>query len=424
MTAVLTLMLVGVITTGSYDEVFTSEALRVDYYHGGVADQEDVALDRVVREPTWAGSRTQLLDPFEYGKYRVLLYDPEDGRLLYSRGYATLFGEWQTTEGAGAGSRRVFHESVRVPCPRRPVRLVLESRDRAWRFQPIFEQRLDPHAHTVERSRDHRAFEVSSLQERGDPAVKVDLLFLGEGYTRAQLPKLRRDARRYTEALFSWEPFASRRDDFNVRVIESVSAEPGVDEPRKGVFRDTLYSYTFNTFDTARYLNSLDNRTIRDVAAHAPYDALVIIVNTARYGGAGIYNFYSVHVADNEYDEYVAVHEFGHHFAALADEYFSSSVAYSEFYPRGVEPWEPNITASADPVGLKWAELLTAGVPTPTPADEPRWRDAVGAFEGAGYAAKGLFRPQRDCKMKSKAAVPFCAVCRRAVDAMIDAYVK
>jgi hypothetical protein len=406
-----------------FDQWFEPDVLRLDYFHAGVSDLEDFSLDQVRREPHWAGNRVNLIDPFPYGRYRVVVRDAATGAVLYSRGFCTLFGEWQTTPEART-VRRTFHETLRAPWPKAPVKVELWSRDGRWVPHRVWEVAVDPASYLVSTRRVAEAWPVRELQVTGAPEHKVDLLILGDGYTAQQMPKLERDARRFMEVLFSWEPFKARRQDFNLRVVLAPSREVGPDEPRKGLYRDSRLGFTFNTFETERYLNSLDNRALQDVAANAPRDALLVLVNASRYGGAGLYNFYAAFVSDNEYDDYVAVHEFGHAFAALGDEYFTSQVAYSDFYPRGVEPWEPNITALLDPPRVKWAPLLTPGVPVPTPADQAAWASALGVFEGAGYAARGLYRPSRDCKMFSKGAVDFCGVCRGAIEAMIDYYVK
>ena len=294
MTTALWLVITGALLLGEapgesqdllrYDDWFTSAAMRVDVFHSGDAIQEQISLDAILEEPVFAGSRTQLVDPLDYGKYRFLVRDADSRRLLYSRGFSTLFGEWQTVPEASSGLRRSFHETLRFPWPKQPVIVSVESRDERWVFQRVVEFQIDPSSHTILRERRYADFAVKEIEVNGPVNETVDLLFVGEGYTAdaIQEGKLERDAQRFMEALFSWEPFKSRRASFSVRIVESISRQRGMDEPRKGIFRDTLLGFTFNTFDIARYLNSTDNRVLRDVAGSAPYDALIVLVNASR----------------------------------------------------------------------------------------------------------------------------------------------
>jgi len=265
----------------------------------------------------------------------------------------------------------------------------------------------------------YAGFRVVQVENNGDPSEKVDIAVLADGYQRDEMHKFEGDAKRLLKIFFETEPYASRRKDFNVRLVESVSSESGVDDPRKEVYRDNLLGCSFNSLELDRYMLSLENRTIRDVAAKVPYDAIIILANEQKYGGGGIFNLYATSVSDNEFDSYIFTHEFGHHFAGLADEYYSSEVAYNEMYPQGIEPWEPNITALLDPEHPKWGDMIEEGTEVPTP-DDSLHTGAIGCFEGAGYSAKGLYRPYRECRMFTKGLVPFCPVCQRAIERMID----
>jgi len=306
------------------------------------------------------------------------------------------------------------------------------------------------------------------VHESGPPATKVDLALIAEGYTADEMKKFRADAKRLTDALFAVEPFKSRKGDFNVWAIESVSGASGVHQPRSNEPRRTPVSAVYNAFDSERYILTFDNKAMRDVASAAPYEFVEILVNEAQYGGGGIYNFQATTCVDSGFTEYVFVHEFGHHFAALADEYYTSDVAYETGKVEHKEPWEPNITAMHDPAKLKWRDLVGTGTPLPTPwpkqefearaaevqktrrelsekgapeaeidelfRKERVWNTKllgtgphagkVGAFEGAGYEAKGLYRPQADCMMFTRDDVGFCKVCSRAIEMVIDQYSK
>ena len=444
-----------------------SATMRVDYFHtGGPDGREIVSLDRVVNDGPWPGSRTQLVDRTNLGKYLFDVRAKSGGEVLFSRGFASIYGEWETTAEVKKVSR-TFHESLRFPWPSSPVRVSLSKRQPDNRFAEIWSTDIDPASRFVNRAvRQASEARVWTLFQNGPAETKVDLLVLGEGYTREQLPKFHADAKRLVEALFAEEPFKSRRRDFNVWAIDLPSATSGVNRPNAGEFRRTPLSAEYNIFDSERYVLTLDNRTLRDVAASAPYEFIEILVNERTYGGGGIFNDQATASVDSEFSPYVFVHEFGHHFAALADEYYTSDVAYETGTLPKVEPWEPNVTALLDRGTLKWADLVTPGTPLPTPWDKRafeahsretqarrreirsrnaaedemnalfreqrdweetflkgmKYAGAVGAFEGASYEARGLYRPQVDCIMFSRNRVGFCRVCQRAIGRIIDLY--
>jgi hypothetical protein len=440
--------------------------MRVDYFHtGGAKTADTIALDRVVNDGPWPGSRTQLVDSTNLGKYLFQVKDPA-GVVLYSRGFASVYGEWETTSEP-AERNRTFHESLRFPWPAQPVTVVLEKRQADNQFAPIWSTAIDPASRFVNSASIVRpAGKVWTLFENGPAAEKVDLLVISEGYTQAELPKFHADTERLIAALFAEEPFKSRRRDFNVRGLDLPSPESGISRPNAGVHRRTPLSAEYNIFDSERYVLTLDNRALRDAASAAPYEFVEILVNDKTYGGGGIFNDQATASVDSAFSPYVFVHEFGHHFAALADEYYTSDVAYETGTKSKPEPWEPNVTALHDPKQLKWADLATPGTPLPTPWDKEafethtreiqqrrrdirarnapesemdalfreemawdgkflsamRYSKAVGAFEGAAYEAKGLYRPQADCIMFTRDPVGFCRVCRRAIERIIDRY--
>jgi hypothetical protein len=456
---------VPVAVPASFREVFADGTMRLDYYHTGGLGQEVFSLDRVVADGPWPGSRTRLLDDTNLGPYQFEVLDAGSGRRLYSRGYASIFGEWETTAEA-ALAHRTFHESLRFPWPLEPVEVVVRKRDAANRFREVWRIAVDPADPAVMPVQRPQAGRVWSLMDHGDPSTKVDLLILGDGYTEAELPAFHRDARRLADALFDYEPFRGRRTDFNVRVLDLPTAESGVNRPQSGLFRRTPIGAEYNIFGSERYVLTLDNRSLRDIAGSAPYEFLVILVNDDQYGGGGILNDQATVAAGTAFSDYVFVHEFGHHFAGLADEYYSSEVAYATGDRHLVEPWEPNITALHEPSALKWGHLVDAETPLPTPwskaefeahaarigaerraliargapehefdelfARQEAWETAfladmehsgrVGAFEGASYQPTGLYRAEADCIMFTRNRVGFCAVCREAIERVIDLY--
>jgi hypothetical protein len=444
-----------------------TRTMRVDYYHTGNAAEERFSLDRVLVEPlAWPGNPNGALDDTNLGKYRFEVIDPRTQLPIYSRGFASIYGEWETTAEA-KGINRTFHESLRFPAPERPVQIVVKKRDARNLFREVWSLLVDPADRFVDSSTPAAPGALLELHRAGEPAAKLDLLILGDGYTADERPKFERDARRLVDILFATSPFRERRGDINVWGLCPPAAESGISRPSTGIHRRSPVGATYDAFGSERYVLTFDNRTFRDMASFAPYEVVVILVNGETYGGGGIFGQYATVAADSAWAPYVFVHEFGHHLAALADEYYTSDVAYLPAADR-VEPWEPNATALLDPAALKWRDLVEAGTPVPTPWPKEAFEkllsgiqarrrqiraerrpeaemDAlfreeqalttellgssehsgkVGAFEGANYEARGYYRPEADCIMFTRNAVPFCRVCQRAISRVLDLYTK
>lgn len=406
-----------------FDRYFTDGSLRMDFYHTGQGDTEIYSLDELVRQPCWAGNPRALIDTMNLGNYLVRVYDIKTNNLIFSQGFCSIFGEWATTDEALEGVARTFHESVVIPFPRDKIQIRIDSRDRENIFRNEFDLVVDPHDYHIRNGCGHEHFRIRELEHNGSTGSKVDIVIVGDGYRKDQLHKLRKDAEKLVEVFFDTEPFKSRREDFNVRLLEVASPEAGIDDPRKQEYQDNIFGLSFNSLELDRYMLTTSNKTLRDFTCNVPYDCVMLIANTEKYGGGGIFNLYSTCCSDNQYSGYIFVHEFGHSFGGLADEYYSSDVSYNEMYPCGVEPWEPNITALLDTNDVKWGDLIEEGTPVPTP-DDSTYNNIVGCFEGAGYSAKGLYRSYRDCRMFSKGLIPFCPVCRRALERMIDFHTR
>jgi len=448
--------------------------MRVDYYHIGTKGQEQITLDKVYEEGAWPGSKVNLLDTLNLGDSFVKVSDLQTNALLYSRGYSTLFGEWQTTDEAINGVWKTCQETVRFPYPKRKVVVSFYRRDKfvaageMMAFREIFSTVIDPNNSAVVHHKKHpKTFTVFDVLINGSPDKKVDILILGDGYAQGDMDKFRKDAKHFSETLFSYQPFKKHKNDFNVRAIEVISPESGIDMPDKNIWKNTALGTMYNMFGSARYVLTEDNRALRDIAGIAPYDFITILVNDNRYGGGGIFNLYTtsftqpVKVGQEWEMDYVYVHEFGHCFGGLGDEYYSSQTSYVDFYPKDVEPWEPNVTRTNTKETLKWRSLISDNTPIPTPwhkaeydsievlwrkldrlatdycdkrepflkssseiLKDPRWSGKVGAFEGSGYTAKEMYRPAIDCKMFALNPVDFDPVCAAAIEKMIAMYVR
>jgi hypothetical protein len=438
--------------------------MRVDYFHSGNDNTEMFSLDQVVIEPLpWSGNMAQPYDKTRRGKYLFEIVDPDSGDVAWSRSFSSIYGEWETT-GEARRINRTYHESVRFPAQDSVFELVIRKRGPANDFEEVWRIELDPADVLVHRESARFAGEVVAIHESGDPASKVDLLLLGDGYTAAEHDKFIATARELTEILFATSPFRERKDDFNVWALAPPAAASGVSRPSTGVFRDSPIGATYDSFRSERYILTADNKSMRRIASSAPYDFIEILTNSEVYGGGGIYGLFSTAAANSEWAPYLFVHEFGHHFAGLADEYYTSSIAY-ELPEVITEPYEPNVTALLDPDNIKWKHLVTPNTPLPTSWPKAEFdehsiayqerrqqmraenvpedamnklfrdnqvfveslfessgqKDLVGAFEGGNYMSEGIYRSQQNCIMFTR-TTDFCAVCSEAIEKVIDEY--
>ncbi len=400
----------------NFGDYFKDKTLRVDYFHTGDSLNDSYSIDELKEEPYWGGSKTNLIDTFNYGHYEVKVYDQEENKLIFSHTYSTLFDEWQTTDEA-KHTTKTFSETVTMPFPKEKIRIEFYSRDKMNALSKKFEYNVDPGNYFISPER-HLEYPSFKVVHNGDLAVKVDIVMLPEGYTKDEMDDFKSDCKKFADYLFNASPYSENKDKFNIWGVEAPSPEEGTDIPADGTWNKTLMNTQFYTFDLERYLMTSDYKSVRDLAANAPYDQIYILVNSDKYGGGSIYNYYSVCVNNNMFSEYVFSHEFGHGFAFLADEYYTSDVAYNDFYPLNVEPLEPNITTLVD-FGSKWKDMVDEDTPIPTPATS-KYSDIVGVFEGGGYVAKGVYRPMEDCSMKTATVNNFCPVCKRAIQQMID----
>jgi len=448
-----------------FKQWFQDRTMRIDYFHTGSASDEIFAVDKAMSDGIWSGSRTILIDKLELGLYFFEVIDKETKTLLYSRGFASIFGEWQSTPEASK-AKRTFHESLRFPWPLKPVTVIVKKRNAENKFEEIWNTDVDPaNRQVIPVDRAHNE-KIDVIAENGPATEKLDIVVLGDGYSTSEMEKFRKDAKRLSDALLNTEPFKSQSKNINIRAVETPAMQSGVNKPHHGVFKRSPLSVSYSTFDSERYALTFDNKTVRDVASAVPYDLMVILINERTYGGGGIYNLYTTVSADNKFSEYIMVHEMGHHIAALADEYYTSAVAY-EVPKITVEPWETNVTALFDKQNLKWKDLVDKDTPIPTPWEKKafdtfgyaiqkqrdsiranhlpetvmedlfvrqmnkeneffsaeKYKDKVGAFEGANYNQTGLFRPQLDCIMYSRHNV-FCKVCQRSIVDVIQQYSK
>jgi hypothetical protein len=440
--------------------------MRFDYYHSGNADAETFSFDELVLEPLpWPGNSAQPIDNTLRGKYAFEILDASSDALLWSRSFSSIYGEWETT-GEAKRMNRTFHESLRFPAPQSEFRVVIRKRGPDNRFETIWQIEMDPGDYLVHRETAPYQGDVVAIEFNGDPRNKVDLLLLGDGFAAAELDTFLDRAHELIEVFFATSPFRERRADFNIWALAPPARESGVSRPSTGVYRDSPVGATYDAFRSERYVLTYDNKEWRQIASSAPYDFVEVLTNSDTYGGGGIYGLYSTAAALSEWAAYLFVHEFGHHFAGLADEYYTSSVAYEG--PESItEPYEPNVTALLDPAKLKWKQHTNPQTPLPTPwpkeayeehslayqakrarmreenvaesemnklfRDDQQfseelfstatYRDDIGAFEGANYQSKGYYRSELNCIMFTR-TTDFCRVCSDAIEQVIDEYTK
>ena len=406
----------GMAQTVSFGQYFEDHSLRMDEYQCGTRDTSHYVFERFVIEPWFGGSRVNLIDPYDLGTNRVKVVDAATNTVIYLHGYNTLFREWQTTDEA-TRMERCYEESVSVPKPLNKAYIVLEIRDFNGDFVETFSKLYEPDEifNTTEQ---RYVFPHYDVLVNGQSNTKVDVAILPEGYTAEEMEKFKSDCDHLVQVFSNNEPFASHINDFNFRAVLAPSEESGTDVPADHKWVRTILNSHFSTFYIDRYCTTRDYFSVKDVAANVPYDQIYILVNSTQYGGSGLFNFYSISTAGNMSSESVIVHEFGHAFAGLADEYTEPNNPLLLLYNLNVEPWEPNITSLVD-FDSKWADLVAQGTPIPTP-NNAQYANAVGAFEGGGYFETGMYRPQVHCMMRDYA--PFCAVCNRTIEAVIAAH--
>ncbi|HMN17468.1 MAG TPA: M64 family metallopeptidase [Ignavibacteriaceae bacterium] len=482
------LLIILVFTIGAFaqgnpkfDDYFLDETLRIDYYHIGDAKTEVITIDKLHRYGIWAGSLNNLIDDFNNGSYYLKIYDSNSGKLIYSKGFDTFFGEYASSDNGINGIRKSYHETAIIPFPINKITFALEKRDDKNELKELFKTEIDPNSiYIIKDKISDENVEVIKPVYNGNPHNKVDIVILAEGYVKSEKEKFEKDLNRFVDYFFEQEPYKSQQSNFNIYGVFKPSEESGTDLPGADIFVNTVLNTTFWSLGSERYLMTEDNKTMRNLAAFVPYDAIYIQVNHSRYGGGGIYNQFCTYTTDNQFAKYLFTHEFGHSFSGLADEYYTSDVAYNDFFKPTIEPVEPNITALLDPQNVKWKKYLTKGIEIPTPweknefdafsyewlkernrlnsyvaelkknrapesqinaAEEEyamkdkkqsekvdkylmssKYWNKVGAFEGAGYVANGMYRPMLDCIMFSKGDKPFCKVCEEAIKKVIKSY--
>lgn len=398
-----------------FSQYFSKERLRIEYYLTGNNATAEITISNLYKEPIWGGNEKNLIDTFNFGHYKIEVLDSSGTTLIYSKGFSTLFQEWQYTPEAKT-KKRTFIQWISIPFPKHTVKVVFYERAKNNNFNPIYSETISPFSPVIIAEKPD-IYPVVNYFINGKTSEKVDITIVAEGYTSEQLARFEQDAKRLTDALFNVSPFKENKSLFNVRFVKVPSEEQGTDLPHKNIWRKTAIDTRFYTFETDRYISVYNYAPLAKVLANVPYDQIIVLVNTKTYGGGGIYNYYSVAVADNYFSDYVFIHEFGHAFAGLADEYDDADESNADFYDITIEPWEPNITTLVN-FERKWKNMVDKKTPIPTPINKGN-DQKVGVFAGAGYNKNNIFRPTTQCIMRSLDKLEFCVVCQKAIKDII-----
>ena len=339
------------------------------------------------------------------GNGQLTMTDKATGDTLYRMSFCTLFQEWQATEEA-TRVRKSFENVFLVPMPAAPAEITVQLYDFHENVAAKLTHPVDPKDILIRPVGGKP--QTRMLLDSGDSKDKIDIAILAEGYTEGEMDIFFKDAESTVENLLRHEPFKSMKDRFNIVAVASPSQDSGVSVPREGLWKKTAVDSHFDTFYSDRYLTTLHLFKMHDILAGIPYEHIIILANTDTYGGGGIYNSYTLTTAHHKLFAPVVVHEFGHSFGGLADEYAYDD-QFVEYYYPDIEPWEQNITTKAN-FESKWKDLYDQGV--------------VGLVEGGGYQTKGVWRPCEDCRMRTNTAEAFCPVCQRAIERIIRFYTE
>ena len=440
-TLLLTALFLGAVSifAQQFDDYFEDKTLRLDYIFAGDSATQEIFFQEASSTPQWAGRRHHLNQPLLKGNGQITVRDPLSRQVIYANSFSSLFQEWQSTEEA-TQVKKAFENCFQVPYPKQTVEVTISLHDIHGRVSASLTHTISPDDILIREKSSSATWEY--LHIGGEPQNCIDIAILAEGYTANDQEKFHNDARRACGFLLGHEPFKSMANKFNIIAVSAESAERGVSVPRKDTWKKTAASSHYDTFYSDRYLMTTNMQDIYDQLAGVPFEHIIVLANTSLYGGGGIYNSINVTTSDHPTARQVLVHEFGHSFGGLGDEYFYDD-QYSSMYPADTEPWEPNLTTLVD-FSSKWADMMDKKTAVPTPPIKYKDYNArnaftflqlnekqqhalihtVGAYEGGGYQSKGVYRPAMECRMKINEVEEFCPVCTRALIKMIEYYTE
>lgn len=419
-------LLILVIATQAQDfnQYFKNETLRLDYIFSGNRDRQQIAVDELCRIPGWFGKRNRLDQLPVEGNGQITVRHHRSGKVIYRNSFSTLFQEWLSYD-ISKNNTKAFENVFLVPYPKDTVDITVDLRDNRRQIITSLTHTVAPGDILIRTigAESHTPYET--IQPAADPEHCIHIAYVAEGYTESQMDSFIEDCKTANEALFTHEPFKTLRSKFNIIAVKSPSHDSGTSEPSKGIWKNTALHSNFDTFYSDRYLTTLHLKDLHNWLAGTPYEHIIVLVNTDKYGGGGILNSYNLSMTKHSLFKPVVVHEFGHSFAGLGDEY---AYGYEQIpmYPHDIEPWEPNLTTLVD-FDSKWKDMVKKGTKIPTTFNETekkmeKWN--IGAYEPAGYSMHGVYRPFPDCRMRTNQNPEFCPVCRRAITRLIDFYTE
>ena len=403
-----------------FEDFFEDKTLRIDYNFAGNAHQQEIAVDQLNVSPHWYGKRQRLAElPLE-GNGQITVRSHKTGQVIYRHSFSTLFQEWLSYPEAQT-VRKSFENVFLVPMPKDTIDVTLALRNNRREVMASLTHQVVPTDILIRRIGEKDVTPYETIQEAKDSQHCIHIAYLAEGYQKDEMSTFIDDVRVAMEALFEHEPFKSLRDRFHIVAVKAPSQESGTSEPGRGIWKNTALHSHFDTFYSDRYLTTLHLKDMHDWLAGIPYEHIIVLVNSGRYGGGGIFNSYNLTTTHHAKYRPVVVHEFGHSFCGLGDEY-AYDIEEIPMYPKDIEPWEPNLTTLVD-FPSKWQDLVDKKTPVPTPLTE-QYKDKVGVYQGAGYNLKDVYRPCQDCRMRTNEHPVFCPVCQRALTRLIDFYTK
>lgn len=391
-----------------FDKWFSDKTLRIDYIFSGNDHEQHIAVDELCQEPRWYGKRQRLAEVPVEGNGQITVRDHKTGRVIYRNSFSTLFQEWQSYPEAKTATKS-FENVFLVPMPKDTADITVDLRDNRRQVTSSLTHTVVPSDILIRHIGEKGVTPYVTLQQADDTTRCIHIAYVAEGYTKAEMPLFLEDARKAMGFLFSYEPFKSMKGRFNIVAVESPSVDSGTSIPGKGIWKNTALHSNFDTFYSDRYLTTLHLKDLHNWLAGTPYEHIIVLVNTDKYGGGGILNSYNLSMTHHDCFRPVVVHEFGHSFTGLADEY-AYDTEEVPMYPHDVEPWEKNITTKVNFHG-KWENLI---------GKDPK----AGFYEGAGYSPKGVYRAYPDCRMRTNEYPEFCPACKQAIQSVIDFYTR
>lgn len=401
-----------------FEKYFNDSTLRIDYIFSGNSKSLSISIDKLNCSPRWYGKKNRLAETPVEGNGQITVRDHKTRQVIYKNSFSTLFQEWLSYDEAKTTSKS-FQNVFVVPMPKDTVDITVDLRNNRREIMTTFTHQVVPTDILIRKIGFKDRTDYVNIQQAKDTAKCIHIAYVAEGYQKNEMNIFIDDVKKAVESLFFYEPFKSMRDRFNIVAVESPSTDSGTSEPGKGIWKKTALSSHFDTFYSERYLTTLNLEDLHDWLAGIPYEHIIVLVNSPRYGGGGVLNSYNLTTAHNPHTKPVVVHEFGHSFAGLGDEY-GYDFELIPMYPKDIEPWEPNLTTLADFHG-KWEDMISKGTKIPTPVND-KTKKHVGVFEGGGYAVKGVYRPMYDCRMRTNEYPEFCPVCQRAISNLIKFY--